>query len=84
MAILKLKDQEVEVADGSPTIDAAEELGVPFGCSAGVCGACEVEVLEGMDNLDELSDAELDMGLEDSNRLMCQCTIKKGTVVIKY
>ena len=30
MAILKTDSKEIEIPDGSPTMNAAEELGVPF------------------------------------------------------
>jgi ferredoxin len=82
MAILKTNDSEVEVPDGAELMDAAEELGVSFGCGNGVCGACEVDVEEGMENLNELTEAEDDMDLDDGHRLMCQCVIESGTVKI--
>jgi len=82
MALLKLDDQEVEVEDGSELFDAAEELGVPFGCGAGSCGACEVQVIAGMQNLEDPTDEEIEMDLEEGHRLMCQCKIISGTVII--
>ncbi len=82
MAILKTDDDQVDVLDGNEVMDAAEELGVSFGCGNGVCGACEVEVKEGMENLNSLTEAEEDMMLDDGHRLMCQCKITKGTVKI--
>jgi ferredoxin, 2Fe-2S len=82
MAILKTEDGQVEVTNGAEVVDAAEELGVSFGCGNGVCGACEVEVEDGMQHLNELTEAEEDMGLDDGHRLMCQCVIKGGTVKI--
>ncbi|HIH13599.1 TPA: 2Fe-2S iron-sulfur cluster binding domain-containing protein, partial [Candidatus Woesearchaeota archaeon] len=51
MAILKTAEKQVELADGSPILDAAKELGVPFGCHSGICGTCHIEVEEGMENL---------------------------------
>ena len=47
MAILKTDNKEVEVPDGSSTMNAAEELGVSFGCRQGVCGTCKTEVVDG-------------------------------------
>ncbi|MAF36128.1 ferredoxin [archaeon] len=85
MATLQTEDgQEKEFQDGGSTQPAAEELGTPFGCKHGMCGTCRVEVLEGMEKLGERNDQEKAMGLEDSNfRLMCQCSIKEGTVKIR-
>ena len=84
MAILKTDEQEVEVQDGEKIMNAAEQLGVPFGCRQGVCGTCKVEVAEGMENLAERSDQENAMGLSENERLMCQCTIKQGLVKIRF
>ena len=84
MAILKTDDNQVEVPDGEATMKPAEELGVPFGCRQGMCGTCTVEVVEGMENLGEKSDNENSMGLEDNQRLMCQCKIKSGEVKIRF
>ena len=83
MAILKSETAQVELPDDSPVIDAAEQLGVPFGCRQGMCGTCKTEVLEGMENLCEKNDRENDMDLQPNQRLMCQSKIKKGTVKIR-
>ncbi|MDO8480815.1 MAG: 2Fe-2S iron-sulfur cluster-binding protein [Nanoarchaeota archaeon] len=74
----------VKVEDGAEVKDACKELGVVFGCEDGLCGTCLVEVPEGLDNLSERTQAEKDMGVEDNNRLMCQCKIKCGKVKILY
>jgi len=84
MAKLIMDGQEKELSDDSPVKDACEELGVVFGCEDGICGTCMTEVLEGKDNLSEVTQAEKDMGVENNYRLMCQCKVKKGTVTIKY
>lgn len=83
MAKLKTDTKELEVPDGSPIMNAAEELGVPFGCRQGVCGTCKTEVIEGMDNLEPKNDRENEMGLDEHHRLMCQCKIKSGEVKIR-
>ncbi len=82
MAVVKLDDLEVEVADGSDAQIAAEQLGVPFACCEGVCRVCEVEVIDGMNNLNPVTEEELNVGLEDNSRLMCRCKINSGTVTI--
>ena len=84
MAKLLLNDQEVELGDGTRLVDTIEELGVPIGCSNGVCGTCEVEVLDGMDNLSEMNSEEKDLGMEGKKRLGCQLTLKCGTVKMTF
>ncbi len=82
MATFKTTTEEREIPDGSKLEPFVEELGVPFGCHNGVCGACIVTVLDGMENLGELSEAESEFDLDDDDRMMCQCTIDGGTVEI--
>ncbi len=82
MAVFKTNDEEREIPDGTKLEQTAEAMGIPFGCHHGVCGACLVTVLEGMENLGDVSEAEEDMDLEDDERLMCQCTISGGTVTV--
>lgn len=84
MAKLVTESGEKELPDGSPIKEAAEELGLPFGCAEGICGTCYMEVLEGMENLSEKTQAEIDMAVEDGHRLACQCRILKGTVKIRF
>ena len=83
MAILKSDSEEVELADGSQIIDAAEELGVCFGCQSGNCGACLTNVSAGMENLSDYSGNEEAFGVEGRERLLCQCVIKGGEVTIE-
>ncbi|MCB1181002.1 MAG: (2Fe-2S)-binding protein [Chlamydiia bacterium] len=76
---------EVEVADGEPIAEACEEAGVPFACTEGVCGTCVIEIQEGMNNLSEFTQEEEDfLGDMESERLACQCKLKKGTVKITF
>ncbi len=84
MAKLILNDEEIEIPDGENIVDYIEEAGVPIGCSNGVCGTCEVEVLSGMDNLSELNQEEEDLGMEGNKRLGCQCEISGGEVKMTY
>ena len=58
MAKLVLNNEEIEVEEKVRIVDAIEDAGVPIGCSNGVCGTCEVEVIEGMDNLNEMTEEE--------------------------
>jgi len=75
--------REVELDDNSELKNACEELGVEFGCKNGFCRTCEVTILEGYDNLTELSENEEFINLTKPRRLMCQCRIKQGTIKIK-
>lgn len=83
MAILKKAASSVECGDGESLQEAAKELGVSFGCRKGVCGACVVEVLEGVENLSAKSDNEVEFGMRDGDRMMCQCSVSAGEVTIK-
>ena len=84
MAIVIREDgQEREIKDGEKIKEAIEEMGVLIACADGTCGVCKVEVLEGMENLNKINEAEKDMGCENNERLGCQCTIRKGKVKIK-
>ena len=83
MAIIKTEDKEVELEDDSTIIDACEELGVTFGCFEGVCGVCRISIIEGADNLNDLTLNEKNLDCNKDDRLACQCILKKGTVKIK-
>lgn len=76
-------EKSKELPDNSEVRDACEDLGLEFGCKNGFCRTCEVTVLEGYDNLSELTENEEFIGLIKPRRLMCQCKIKKGIVKIK-
>ena len=84
MAKLELNGDVIDVEENTSIVDAIEEAGVPIGCSNGVCGTCEVEVLEGMKNLNEMTEEEEDLGMEGNKRLGCQCQLTGGTVVMEY
>ena len=84
MATLNLNDEEINIPDGENIVDYIEEAGVPIGCSNGVCGTCEVEVLGGMENLSPLNQEEEDLGMEGNKRLGCQCILNSGNVKMTY
>ena len=84
MAEIENESKVVNVNDGESIKEASEELGVLFACQQGVCGTCKIEVLEGSENLSELTEQEQDLGMDNSNRLACQCKIKQGMVRIKF
>ena len=84
MAKLQLNGDTIEVEENVRIVDAIEEAGVPIGCSNGVCGTCEVEILEGMEHLNEMTEEEEDLGMEGNKCLGCQCQLSGGTVVMEY
>jgi ferredoxin len=85
MAKLILNEEEIEVEEGTPLKEPCEEAGVPFACTEGICGTCVIEVKEGMENLSEMTQEELDfLGETEDERLACQCKIKQGTVKIDF
>ena len=85
MAKIIVEDEgEQEVPDGASLTQAVEELGIPIGCADGLCQACRVEVVDGSQNLTDLTQAEKDIGLDGTERLACQCKIKQGTVTFRY
>ena len=78
-------NEEIDLPDNSRIKDICEQAGIPFACSEGVCGSCIIEVVEGMENLSEYTQAEKDFfGEMQNERLACQCRITKGTVKIKF
>ena len=83
--IFENSGHEYELQDGSPIQEPCEKEGIPFACSEGICGTCIVEVLEGMENLTDFTQAEEDfLGEKGNERLACQVKIKSGTVKLKY
>ena len=77
------KLKAIEVADGNSIVEACTELGVPFSCEDGYCGTCVIDIVEGEENLSELTDDEENLGMDRTRRLACQCRIKEGEVRIK-
>ena len=91
---IKSKSLEFEVQDGSIIFDALDKQGheLPHGCLAGSCGACRIKIVEGSDNLSEMSQIESntvdaiitnyrrihgsDYLREDTIRLSCRAKVK--------
>ncbi|MFW5852466.1 MAG: 2Fe-2S iron-sulfur cluster-binding protein [Nanoarchaeota archaeon] len=82
-AVLCDESSEVDLNSG-PILDAAEKLGVPFGCRNAICGTCEVIVVEGLENLEPKNEKEKRMKLPKNSRLCCQAKIKNGRVKIDW
>jgi ferredoxin len=80
-------EETISVENGSPIEEACEEAGVPFACSGGICGACIIEITEGMENLSPPTGAEINfLGKEgvETERMACQCHVQTGIVKIKF
>jgi ferredoxin len=79
-----------EVSAGETILEAGEKAGVEMeaGCFNCSCGTCVVEIVSGMENLEEPTPEELDVldawnKDSDKFRLTCCVKIKKGEVVIR-
>ena len=84
MAKLIIDNVEYEIPDGKQIAETCEAAGIPFSCNSGVCGTCQIEILEGADNLGELNREETDLGMDRNHRLSCQCAIKNGIIKATY
>ncbi len=80
MATIRFEGEERELADGSAVLETCEAMGMPFGCTEGICGTCRCTVIDGAENLEPLNEKETDMDLEEGERLACQCIVKSGVV----
>ena len=84
MAKLFIDNIEYDVPDGNQMAEACETAGIPFSCNSGVCGTCQIEILEGAENLNELNREENELGQDRNHRLGCQCKIISGIVKVTY
>ena len=92
MAFVNFKPDEIthQIEDGSRLIEVCDETGVslPFGCTEGRCGVCELTVIEGRNNLSKITDEEknylLPEDLDRGMRLGCQIKIRKGEITLTW
>lgn len=84
MAKIIIDETEFDAQDGEKFQEQAEAVGVPFGCTEGICGTCKCKVVSGAENLSEKSQEEIDFGMDDDERLLCQVKVKSGTVKFKF
>jgi|TARA_Y100000310_G_scaffold140092_1_gene139451 ferredoxin len=82
MVDLTIGDEKFEVKEGNEIIEECTKASIPFGCQDGMCGTCVIDVLDGKENLGELTQQEKDLDLNNEKRLACQCKIK-GNAKIK-
>ena len=76
--------KSIKIANSKPIKEACKKLGVPFSCEEGICGSCMIDIVEGEENLSQLTQEEKDMGRDRKHRLACQCKIKKGEIKIDF
>jgi len=82
--ILKGTKKEIKIKDNESIKDACEKLGVSFGCYDGLCGTCKINIIKGKGNISEMNEKEMVFCEDSSQRLACQCKIKKGNVEIDF
>lgn len=92
MVSIKGTSQTVEVNDGDILYDSLYDRGIklPHGCLSGSCGACRVEVIEGIENLAEpgiiekntIDDLKKEFKSIQNIRLSCRAKVN-GNVTIK-
>jgi ferredoxin len=68
-------------------LEEVQKKGVSFGCRSGACGACLIEILEGISSLAKADDMEkmflVTLGYsEECYRLACQCRLH-GDIIIR-
>lgn len=84
MPKLIIDQKEYELNENTPIAETCENHGIPFSCNSGVCGTCQIEIIEGADNLSELNKEELDLAMDKNHRLSCQCQLIRGTVRVTF
>ena len=83
MATIRFEGTDAHLPDNTRIYETCVALGVAFGCTEGNCGTCICTVVQGMENLSPKNEKEEDMGLEDEQRLACQCVIQSGLVELR-
>lgn len=78
MPYLQLGDKKKKVKAGDSFIDEAKELGVPFSCEDGSCCTCMIDIEDGEELLNELTEAERSYHFDRKTRLACQCKVKEN------
>jgi His-Xaa-Ser system protein HxsD len=71
------------IREGEELIDVCEKLGVQFGCKNGTCGTCKIEIINGSENISELTEVEKELGGDNKTRFACQCKMGNGDIEIK-
>jgi 2Fe-2S ferredoxin len=81
---------EVSAPEGGSLADLCDkhDAAVPFSCRGASCGTCRIDVLEGMQELTEPEDEELDIldifgDKPEKRRLACQAKMKPGAGLLR-
>ncbi|GAB6933262.1 2Fe-2S iron-sulfur cluster-binding protein [Calditerricola satsumensis] len=65
-----------------------EDGGIPYRCSAGLCGTCRTKIEEGAEHLSPIRKAEVErLGeelLKQGYRLACQTFVRGGDVAVSW
>ncbi len=83
------KGIEVEVAEGTPILDAALDNNIHIDHNCGgncACSTCHIIIESGFEGLNEITEDEEDMldeaeGLTETSRLACQVMAKNDIIV---
>ncbi|MGL4883056.1 MAG: 2Fe-2S iron-sulfur cluster-binding protein [Waterburya sp.] len=85
---IKPTDELVDLPTNSNLTALAEFKSslIPFSCRVGACGACVIEVLEGISNLTKANQSERDfltrLGYPELRyRLACRCRLKDNITI---
>lgn len=93
MAIINFQPDNIshEVENGTKLIDVCdyfEDVTLPFGCTEGTCGVCELTIVSGQQNCSEPNEIETDYlfpeDIEEGMRLGCQLKVMGGQVTLKW
>ena len=83
-SVLSEIEKDFECKTGLPLLDQLEDAGVPlpYGCRAGSCGSCRIEIAEGRDLLEDIGPMERDTldrcGDGTKVRLACRAKFKSA------
>ncbi|MEM1893569.1 MAG: 2Fe-2S iron-sulfur cluster-binding protein [Candidatus Anstonellales archaeon] len=84
------ENRTIDVPDGSLLLELDGKTNLLFACREGVCTTCLVDVVEGVENLEDPGEMEsmtlstLPPGTAKNPRLMCVSKIRSGTIKIKF
>jgi len=84
MAKIIIDNITYDIPDGEQIAPACEAAGIPFSCNSGVCGTCQIRILEGADYLNDLNVEEKELSMDRTHRLGCQCKALGGTIKVTY
>jgi ferredoxin len=80
----------VDAPEGGALIDVCDEKSaiIPFSCRGASCGTCRIDVLEGIEELTDAEDEELDVldifgDDPQKRRLACQAKMRAGTATLR-